>query len=103
MNEYSLVLLAAIAGVLLGIFYYGTLWMTVRYVVLRQRPLLLLVSFVLRAAVVVAVFVLILQNGWYHLIAALAGFILGRLVSNEFVKRSTSLLMEKQRRGDSWK
>jgi F1F0 ATPase subunit 2 len=53
------VALALLAGVALGLFYFGGLWLTVQRVTTSQRPeLLALGSFVLRMAVTLAGFLL---------------------------------------------
>lgn len=58
------VILGMLWGISLGMFYFGGLWLTVRRVPGSGSPrLLLLLSFVFRAAAAVTCFFLILQQG----------------------------------------
>lgn len=88
MNNYLeiknvFVLLAAFAaGLTLGAFYFIALWHTVRRLPAIQSPArLMLVSFVLRMAVVLSGFYMIMGAGhWERLTAALLGFIVMRKI-----------------------
>ncbi len=74
--EYSGVLAA---GMLVGAFYFGGLWWTVRRVVRARRPgLLLLASYWLRTAVAMGLFYVIMKGDWLRLVVCLAGFLLMR-------------------------
>lgn len=73
------------AGALAGLFFFGGLWWTVQRLPRAKAPALLaLASLVLRVAVVLGVFYLLLAafpgEGWPRLAAGLAGFILVRLL-----------------------
>ncbi len=77
--------LSFLAGSLMGIFFFGGLWWTVQRLPHARAPALLaLLSLIFRAAAVLGIFYLILTafsgTGWPHLLAALAGFVLARLV-----------------------
>lgn len=73
--------LSVLAGVLLGMIFFGGLWWTVQKIAAGNNPYLLsLASFVLRTALVMVVFYLLLQADWRYLPAALAGFIIARTV-----------------------
>jgi F1F0 ATPase subunit 2 len=73
------VALALLAGVALGLFYFGGLWLTVQRVTTSQRPeLLTLGSFVLRMAVTLAGFYWVMDGRWERLVACLAGFFVMR-------------------------
>jgi F1F0 ATPase subunit 2 len=81
MNEVVHLILAVIAGGLLGAFFFGGLWWTVnRSMVSGQPAFLILGSFVLRTAVAVGGFYLALQGGWQSLVACMAGFLVSRVV-----------------------
>ncbi len=81
------VAVAFIVGVLLGIFYYGTLWLTVsRLSRFTRPPAVLLLSFIGRAAVVVGAFYVLMQGQWYNVVAALLGFIGGRFIFDAYIK-----------------
>lgn len=72
---------ALIAGFLTGLFYFGGLWWTVGRVNAAQSPgLLLLASFMVRTAVAIFAFYLIMGGEWPRLLIALAGFFIGRYV-----------------------
>lgn len=78
--------IAALAGSLLiglgiGLVYFGGLWLTMRAVPDAKRPrLLTAASFMGRLGVAVFGFYLISGGGWQRPAAAVAGFILIRLV-----------------------
>jgi F1F0 ATPase subunit 2 len=74
-------LASLLAGGLIGLFYFGGLWLTIRYVTeAKGSNWLLLASFVGRAAVTVALFVWLVNGRLPHLITALLGFFLMRTV-----------------------
>ena len=70
------------AGLALGAFYFISLWQTVcRLSRTQHRASLLLVSYVLRLAVVLAAFYFLLAGGhWERLAAALIGFVVMRKI-----------------------
>lgn len=73
--------LSALAGILFGFFYFGGLWLTLQKITGSAYPyLLVLLSFLMRAAVVMAGFYLLLRADWRYLLASLAGFIIARTV-----------------------
>jgi F1F0 ATPase subunit 2 len=76
-------LVAAFAvGLALGAFYFATLWRTVRQLPATHSPArLMLVSFVLRMAVVMAGFYLVMGGEhWERLVSAMLGFIIIRKI-----------------------
>jgi F1F0 ATPase subunit 2 len=106
MNDYWYMVVAFLAGIILGLFYYGTLWLTVRRVTHLRRPTMALaISLVLRAAIVVAVLYGLMRGDWYNLVAALIGFIAGRFVVDARVKRSPriSYVERNKERSEQWK
>ena len=81
MNEIQIAILAWLAGLLLGAFFFGGLWLTVRKCVSAQRPVLwLLPSLVLRMSITLAGFYFISNGHWQRLIVCLLGFVMARLV-----------------------
>lgn len=71
--------LSLVIGGLLGVFFFGGLWWTVQRLSDSSSPyLLLLASFVVRMAVIMAGFYLLLAWGWQHMLAALAGLLIAR-------------------------
>ena len=80
--EWTLWLLCLVAGAALGTFFYYGLWWTVRRVATAAHPgLLSLASFAVRAAVVLGLLWYLTKGRWDLLAAALAGFILARIVA----------------------
>jgi F1F0 ATPase subunit 2 len=72
--------LALIVGVGLGLFYFGTLWLTLKYLPKIRRPeLLTLGGFFIRMAITLFGFYLIMGGRWERLLIALGGFILARI------------------------
>ncbi len=69
-----------IAGLTLGLFFFGGLRLTLRWITSVRRPALLIVaSFGVRAALTVAGFVWVGNGQWQRYVAALVGFVLARL------------------------
>jgi len=67
--------LAGTAGGLLGLFFFGGLWWTVRWAFDSPRPALWVVgSLLLRMACVAAGFVIVSAGDWQRLLACLIGF-----------------------------
>ena len=70
------------AGLALGAFYFTALWRTVRQLPVANSPASLMIgSFILRMAVVMAGFYFIMGTGhWERLAAAMLGFIIVRKI-----------------------
>lgn len=74
------------AGIILGLFFYGGLWFTVRRLPTTGHPVLLtLGSFWIRLVVVLAAFVFLTRAGVSYVTLAMASFILGRLAVSRFI------------------
>jgi F1F0 ATPase subunit 2 len=81
MNETLTPALALAAGLLLGAFFFGGLWWTVRKGVSAKRPaLMFLGSLLLRTAVTVAGFYVVGDGHWQRLLACLLGFVIARFI-----------------------
>ena len=75
----SWIIAALAVGAVLGAFYFGGLWITVRRVAIAGQPaLLLFLSFLLRAGVVLLGFYFVMDGRWERLVACMAGFLLAR-------------------------
>ncbi len=86
MNWYYLIL-SFIAGGLLGAFFTGGLWWTIQRITLSGRPYLLtIISFILRTAVVLGGFYLIIGLGPYYALISFAGFIITRTIMAYMLK-----------------
>jgi len=73
-----IILIAVLTGFVMGIFYYGGLWMTIRAVIKSQRTWLLIASFWGRTALALAAFLLVIRGDWRNALACMVGFILAR-------------------------
>ena len=81
MNSFGLLLcMASLAGLALGLVYFGGLWLTVRRLAGSKRPgFLMLGSFVARLLVTLYGFYLVMDDSWERLLACLAGFLVARV------------------------
>ncbi len=81
MNETVMLVLAGIAGVVLGAIFFGGLWWTVRKGLSSGRPALWFFgSLLLRTGIVLAGFYLISDGRWKRLLACLLGFFIARFI-----------------------
>ena len=81
MNQLIPLFLAFVAGIVVGLFYFGGLWLTVQRLPQTRRPAVLsLVSLFIRLGLTLAVFYLVMAGRGERLLACLAGFLLMRLV-----------------------
>ena len=80
MNEAMFMIITWITGIALSLFFYGGLWITVRYISSTKHPLpLTLISFLVRMIGTASVFIIIARSGKIeHLAVTLLGFIIGR-------------------------
>lgn len=75
-----MLVLALVAGLILGGIFFGGLWWTVRRGVTSRRPALLFTgSLLLRLAIVLGGFYLVAGHSWQGLLACLVGFTIARL------------------------
>ena len=81
MHEFLTLILAWLAGLLLGAIFFAGLWWTVRKVVSSRQPALwFLGSVLLRMSIALAGFYFIGRGHWERLVVCLLGFVLARLV-----------------------
>jgi F1F0 ATPase subunit 2 len=81
MSETFSILLALLAGIALGLAFFGGLWWTVRRAASCESPALLLFgSYLVRMALVLCGFYLISQGNWKRLAASLFGLLIGRIL-----------------------
>jgi F1F0 ATPase subunit 2 len=81
MDETLTLVLACIAGGILGVVFFGGLWWTVRNGVLSRQPALwFLWSLLLRMTIALAGFYLVGRGNWKRLVACLVGFVAARVV-----------------------
>ena len=81
MNEILPLLLAWITGGLLGVNFFGGLWLTVRHCVSSQHPALwIFASLLLRMAITLTGFYWVANGDWQRLMLCLLGFIMMRFI-----------------------
>ncbi|MGE0681909.1 MAG: ATP synthase subunit I [Candidatus Binatia bacterium] len=67
---------ALLAGIGLGLFYFGGLWLTVqRLPMIRHPALLMLGSFFMRTLVALLGFYVVMSGSWARLLVCFAGFL----------------------------
>jgi F1F0 ATPase subunit 2 len=81
MNELLALVLAWVAGLLLGAFFFGGLWWTIRKGVSSKQPAVwFFVSLLLRMCVALVGFYFVSGGRWERLLLCLLGFVIARLV-----------------------
>jgi F1F0 ATPase subunit 2 len=81
MNDTLALVLAWVAGQVLGAIFFAGLWWTVRKGVSSQRPALWFFgSLLLRTSVTLAGFAFVSRGHWERLLACLVGFVMARLI-----------------------
>ena len=86
MNETMRIILAGMAGIGLGVLFFGGLWWTVNKCVSSQRPgLLVFVSLIVRMGMILAGFYVVAGAHWQRLLACLLGFIVARFMVTQYV------------------
>jgi F1F0 ATPase subunit 2 len=98
MSDFLPFALALIAGLLLGVFFFGGLWWTVQKGVASRTPALwFLGSLLLRTFVILAGFYFAAQGHWSRLAACLIGFVIARVI---VVKRFSQAPAEEPTRSE---
>ena len=87
MMEMSTIAGAVVVGVVLGVFYFGGLWLTVRRMSTARHPLsLYFSSLIIRLAVVLAAcYCLLIHYDWPLLVASVTGLGAIRIVLIRFL------------------
>jgi F1F0 ATPase subunit 2 len=89
MNEALSLAAGLLAGIILGAFFFGGLWWTIRKGVVSKRPALWFFgSLLLRTAIVVLGFYFILGDDWKRLLAGLLGFVIARLIAMRLTREA---------------
>ena len=87
MSETARVLAAVLAGLLLGVFFFGGLWWTVRKTLSSpQAALWFSGSFLVRTAVTLIGFYFAAQGDWRRMAGCIAGFLGARLLVIRFTR-----------------
>lgn len=86
MSEFLLKTAVFLFGVLLGTIFFSGLWLTVRTAVSTEGSVIwLLISRVLRTALVLSGFYLVSGTGWQSMLVCLVGFIASRPLVTRFL------------------
>lgn len=81
MREHLPVVAAFACGLLLGVVFFGGLWLTVRFAISSSRiALWFLTSLLARMSIALGGFYLVARDGWEGLLSCLLGFITARLI-----------------------
>jgi len=99
MNEMLIMTGSLLAGVLLGTFFFGGLWWTIRMGPPSEwSGLVFAGSLLLRMAVAVTGFYLVSHGDWRKLVFCLIGFILARIAVTRLIRlpsaKCTRILQE---------
>jgi F1F0 ATPase subunit 2 len=88
MNEAFYMILAFIAGLLLGALFFGGLWLTVRKTLTAKAPALwLIIGFFIRISITLIGFYFVSRDSWQRLLICLLGFIIARLIMMQWTKK----------------
>ena len=81
MNDFSTLVMACVAGLVLGAIFFSGLWWTVRKGIGSNEPALWFASsLLLRTGITLLGFYFVGRGNWKRLVAALLGFVLARFI-----------------------
>ncbi len=87
MNDPLPLVLAAMGGVVLGAFFFGGLWWTVRKGVSSKQPALwFLGSLLLRFSTALVGFWLVSGGRWERLVVCVLGFVVARVIITRLIR-----------------
>lgn len=93
MNETAILIVTFIAGILLGLLFFGGLWFTVKKTVTSAKPALwVLVSFVLRMGLVLIGFYFLGAGSLNRFLVTLSGFIIARFMVDYLTKEKQEMI-----------
>jgi len=88
MNETLSLVMALLAGMLLGVIFFGGLWWTVQKGLSSRRPeLWFLGSLLLRTSTAVAGFYFVSGGHWERLLVCLLGFVIVRRIVMQLTRQ----------------
>jgi len=68
-----------IVGIAIGLIYFGGLWLTVKKLAaVRRRGFLLVISFLIRTGLALAMFLILMDGYWLNAVVLLGGFVVSR-------------------------
>lgn len=86
MNEITSIMVALLAGLLLGAFFFGGLWWTIQKGVSAKRPALwFLMSGVTRTLIVITGFYYVGNGNWKQMLSCFVGFFIVRMSCTRFI------------------
>jgi F1F0 ATPase subunit 2 len=89
MNEIISMLPSLIAGGILGIIFFGGLWLTIQKALHSKKAALLFVSsFVTRIAIILTGFYYVCQHSWQKMLICLAGFLIARTIITRVTQKN---------------
>lgn len=95
MNDLTILVLAWLAGLLLGAIFFGGLWWTVRMGMASARPAMwFLLSLLLRMGLVLVGFYFVGQGDWRRLVSCLVGFFIARILITRFSINSAKEVLD---------
>lgn len=95
MSAPLLYLLLFCIGGLAGLFYFGGLWLTIKKTTNKKGMYFwFFSSFLLRTAVVIAVFLLFMDGDWRRILTMMTGFLFVRFIFTSRIKMPVMPLAE---------
>ncbi|MFT3855890.1 MAG: ATP synthase subunit I [Ilumatobacteraceae bacterium] len=86
-HETVMIFLVLVAGIGLGLFFYGGLWFTTRKALtMRYAQWTIFGSFMLRTGLSLGGMYALSGGDWKRLVLCLAGFVIGRLLVQRYTK-----------------
>lgn len=102
MTEIIYMIIALIAGLIIGAFFFGGLWFTVKKALSSQRPALWFIgSFIVRVGFTLAGFYLVAQTDLKKVLICLLGFMAARFVVTRITKQHESSQLKKEVRNEA--
>jgi F1F0 ATPase subunit 2 len=93
MNEIVILILTFIAGISLGLLFFGGLWFTVKKTLTSKKPALwVLGSFVARMALVLLGFYFIGAGSLNRFLITLSGFVIARFLVAYLTKENPEII-----------
>lgn len=88
MNELINTLPSLLAGIILGVIFFGGLWLTIQKGLRSKNSALIFVgSFIIRMAIILSGFYFVVQYGWKNMIVCLLGFLIARVAVTRMTKK----------------
>lgn len=97
MNETLFMILAFIAGLALGILFFGGLWFTVNKSINAKMPAIWIISsFFLRVSIILTGFYFVSGGSWQRLLICVVGFVVARFIIVTLTRSITGKKIKKE-------